>query len=325
MIRVLLALVLALVSVPAAAQISVPNTFTAQTRIVSADVNENFSVLGSYALNRGGGSMTGTLVTFGVEPTSTGDWGLGTSSKRFSNVYTVLANVSGAATFGSTIDAAGAIASTAGRITTTSAANAGVVFQDSGEAADAKNWFAYVDGASFYLSTLNDAAAPLANALQFTRSGSVVSVATMTATDIVLVATTGVEFETASARVSAAAPIFTLNETDAAANSGLWDITVNSDTFSIRAVNDAYSSATAVMTATRISGLNTLTGIEFTAQVDFPSARFEPASDSPGAPSGTCDSTNEGLVLYYKVIATTVGTLYVCRDTGASYAWVALH
>jgi len=92
----------------ASAQITVPNTFIASTRIVSADVNQNFSTLGTNALNRTGGTMTGTLTTLGIVPTTNNASDIGASGTRYANVYSVQGNFSGALTAGSTLAVTGA-------------------------------------------------------------------------------------------------------------------------------------------------------------------------------------------------------------------------
>lgn len=79
----------------ASAQITVPNTFVASTRIVSADVNQNFSTLGTNALNRTGGTMTGTLTSLGIVPTTHNVSDIGASGTRYANVYSVQGNFSG--------------------------------------------------------------------------------------------------------------------------------------------------------------------------------------------------------------------------------------
>jgi len=43
------------------AQITIPNSFTASTTIYSAEVNSNFTQLGSKALDRSGGTVTGNI------------------------------------------------------------------------------------------------------------------------------------------------------------------------------------------------------------------------------------------------------------------------
>src|SRR5690348_1842353 len=56
----------------AAAQVTIPYTFTAGTDILSAEVNSNFSTLGSNALNRAGGTVTGAIASSGGS--LTGSW-----------------------------------------------------------------------------------------------------------------------------------------------------------------------------------------------------------------------------------------------------------
>lgn len=52
-------------------QVSIPYTFTANTTIRASEVNSNFSTLGSNALNRTGGTVTGALASSGGSWTGT--------------------------------------------------------------------------------------------------------------------------------------------------------------------------------------------------------------------------------------------------------------
>lgn len=73
---------------PALAQLgSVPHVFSAGTTIASADMNENFSTVYSNALNRAGGTLTGTLNTQNLIPTTDSLYNLGSSSKKFATLY----------------------------------------------------------------------------------------------------------------------------------------------------------------------------------------------------------------------------------------------
>lgn len=72
--------------VPLSSQVTVPNTFTANTRINSADVNANFAEL-SKALNRTGGTMTGTLTSQQITPSATATYDLGVTGTRFRDLW----------------------------------------------------------------------------------------------------------------------------------------------------------------------------------------------------------------------------------------------
>jgi len=109
---------LAVVALPtvAAAQITVPfPSFTAGTTIQPDEVNTNFAKFGD-ALNRTGGTMTGTLTTRDVFPDTHNTRDLGLTGTRFRDAF-FGRNVdvggtfgaTGAATFGSTLAATGAV------------------------------------------------------------------------------------------------------------------------------------------------------------------------------------------------------------------------
>lgn len=93
-----LTVMLLVVPSPVAAQINVPNIFTPQTRILSSEVNANFATLGADALNRTGGTMTGTLTTQLLIPDGNNTRALGASGTRWSTVFGVAGNYSGAVT-----------------------------------------------------------------------------------------------------------------------------------------------------------------------------------------------------------------------------------
>lgn len=59
--RKLCMLIALLWAVPVSAQITIPNTFTPGTTILSSQVNDNFTALGSDSLNRTGGAITGNI------------------------------------------------------------------------------------------------------------------------------------------------------------------------------------------------------------------------------------------------------------------------
>jgi len=66
-----------------------PYTFNANTTISSAEVNANFSTIYANALDRTGGTMTGTLNARHVLPVADNTYDLGSSSYRWANLYVV--------------------------------------------------------------------------------------------------------------------------------------------------------------------------------------------------------------------------------------------
>lgn len=71
----------------ATAQITIPNTFTPGTTITSSTVNTNFTELGTNALNRTGGTMTGTLTSQQITPSTTATYDLGVTGTRFRDAW----------------------------------------------------------------------------------------------------------------------------------------------------------------------------------------------------------------------------------------------
>lgn len=88
-IRNLLLALAVLLPAPLAAQgITIPNTFVNGTAADATQVNANFTSLANNALNRTGGTMTGTLTTLLVQPTSNNASDIGTASLLYKTIYT---------------------------------------------------------------------------------------------------------------------------------------------------------------------------------------------------------------------------------------------
>lgn len=83
--------------------ISIPFTFSPNTTILSAQVNSNFSTLGTNAVNSTGDTMTGTLTCRNLAASTDATYDIGTSGVKFRQLF-----LSGAATVGS-LTSAGAL------------------------------------------------------------------------------------------------------------------------------------------------------------------------------------------------------------------------
>lgn len=97
----LIVLALLLWPVAAAAQITPTFSFTNGTTISPSQVNTNFSLF-SQALNRTGGTMTGTLTSRQITPSATNTYDLGLTGTRFRHLW-----LSGNATIGGTLGVTG--------------------------------------------------------------------------------------------------------------------------------------------------------------------------------------------------------------------------
>lgn len=195
------------------AQISIPNTFTANTRIVSADVNENFNELGSKALNREGGAMSGDLavenLTFGAHNT----YDIGSTGTRARDGWfgrnvaiTGTLGVTGVTTVGTinatTITGAGAgitgvaeanitdgsvLARVAADETVTgtwvvSNATPQVRLLETGVTSNNGGWRFIADSENFYLQTANDAFGSVGTPLQIERTANTTDLVAITST-----------------------------------------------------------------------------------------------------------------------------------------------
>ncbi len=86
--KFLLILTLLAGATPAYAQLgSVPYAFSSGTAISSSQVNANFSTAYSTALNRTGGTMTGSLTTLSLLPTTTATYDLGVTGTRYRDAW----------------------------------------------------------------------------------------------------------------------------------------------------------------------------------------------------------------------------------------------
>jgi len=86
--RILLTLLLIAAVPPSVqAQITGLTTFSPNTRILSAEVNGNFTKLKDEALNRTGGTMTGTLTSQQITPATHNLYDLGVTGTRFRDLW----------------------------------------------------------------------------------------------------------------------------------------------------------------------------------------------------------------------------------------------
>jgi hypothetical protein len=83
-----MAILMALLASPVAAQVTGPaNVFVVDTIINPDEVNANFSAIYQNALNRTGGTMTGTLNSQSVLPVASNTYDLGSASLPFQSTY----------------------------------------------------------------------------------------------------------------------------------------------------------------------------------------------------------------------------------------------
>jgi hypothetical protein len=144
--RFLLSLLLVLgLAVPASAQLgSVPFVFTSGTVISSSEVNQNFATAYSNALNRTGGTMTGTLNIRDLLPVTDNTYDLGSAGFSFQDGFFdgVMTAVSAviSSTGASALDVAGGINAGTG--------NVGIVGTDGRVPAISSTYFASLSGAN---------------------------------------------------------------------------------------------------------------------------------------------------------------------------------
>lgn len=119
-------LLLGLVS-PVQAQLgSVPYVFTPGTTIASAQVNTDFSTIYSNALNRTGGTMTGTLTAHDIAFAANNTYDIGASGTRAKKIWAVDADFSGTTTISGTLSGSASSLSCTGCVGATELASTAV-------------------------------------------------------------------------------------------------------------------------------------------------------------------------------------------------------
>lgn len=278
----------------ASAQITVPNTFVASTRIVSADVNQNFSTLGTNALNRTGGTMTGTLTTLGIVPTTNSASDIGASGTRYANVYSVQGNFSGALT----AERVGVGGSPSASIGVGNLQVTGGVLSAAGSAA-AYTGNLYYDGTDARWEYFGNG---YGIALQENGSG-------------------GYTFYTAPNNASGAGAAATLTSRFAIGNTGA--VTVPG---TLGVTGAATLSSTLVVTgATTLSGAVTASSSVTVGYAVF-TIQGDGSSADPGAGGYTCGTTVPvgTMMLWYASGGGGPKQFWVCEDGGVSNAWVRI-
>lgn len=145
----------------------VPHTFTAGTRIISSEVNTNFSTAYANALNRTGGTMTGTLTARDIAADTGGTRNIGASGTRFATVYSTTVNTTGITCASCSI--ADAWTFTADPIITTTAPF--IHLKESDQGSDLKAWEVGVSGGALNFNTTTDALSTTSTRLTLSRTG----------------------------------------------------------------------------------------------------------------------------------------------------------
>jgi hypothetical protein len=238
MLRRLLPLLFLLLPAVAQAQLgSVPHTFVADTTILASEVNTNFSTVYSTALNRTGGTMTGTLTSQQITPAATNTYDLGTTGTRFRDAW-----LSRDLIVGRDVALSGSLSDTDSALTvadqliaiTTTVPQLSLRY-------DASNTL------NFGVSSTGVVTVDAEGAAASFSFSDPVNIASFTGTTSVSGAWTFTEVPV----IATTAPRLQLTETDATANEGKWWLVATGDTFQLQSVNDAQNSSAAVLTVSR--------------------------------------------------------------------------
>jgi hypothetical protein len=233
--RVLLALGLVLgVPLVVGAQITIPNTFVSGTTASSSQVNANFSALGTVALNRAGGTITGNITV---------DSGITIDGVDIGAVLGGSGTLTLATLSLTTLTCTGCVGAT-------QLASSGVTAATYGTAIAIPVITVDADGRITGATTTSIASLP-ENALSV--DGVLARLASAQTISGQWSFATG-------ARAYAAIPYWAFVETDQRANSTSWLALVEGKVFSLSAYNDALNSGASFLSATRTTG-NTISQV----------------------------------------------------------------
>lgn len=260
---------LAALAAPARAQLgSVPHVFAADTTILSADANENFSTAYANACNRTGCIMTGLLTSQQLTPASTNTYDVGTSGVRFRDLW-----LSRDATIGGNLVLVGSLSDSDSAVTiadqlvltSTTAPQVQLRY-------DASNYleFSIASNGAVTLNangagqsvTLTDPliVTGVVSATSFSGSGaSLAGIPETGITDGTLLARLAADesvtgqwtFTGVTQTLSSVNPVLLFNETDAAADNKIWRHIVNGTGYNLQISNDAGNVVSNVLTVAR--------------------------------------------------------------------------
>lgn len=250
--KLLTLLLVLLTAGSASAQITIPNTFSPNTVAQSSLVNANFSQLGSLALNRAGGNLTGNLTADGgvtIDGIDIGATICTTCDPTFDDVtLDTLTAVS--ATFSSTLAVTGAVTLTSTLAVNSTAANAidvaGGITAGSGNVALVDTTGKIPAISSTYFASLSGANLTGILESAITDSTILARVASTETISGTWTFTSGVKNLSASA-----SPFLNYIATGQAANNQFWRTGINVSTWFLSAVDDAGTSGNFALQVTR--------------------------------------------------------------------------
>jgi hypothetical protein len=232
----LLALMLLTLAGTAEAQLgTVPNTFIEGVNIID-DLNENFSIAYSTALNRTGGTMTGTLTSQGLVPATTATYDFGSALVKYRDGW-FSRNLDVAGTFtisGAVSDSDSALQiNDQLQVTSTTVAQLQVRY----------------DSSNYLEASVSSAGAVTLNAVGAS-AGFVLSDPLTVSTATITSIANGIIF-TGTPRISNIGAHLSIVESDAAADAGKWRIDADAGGFRLRTTNDAESVTNTVFVVSR--------------------------------------------------------------------------
>jgi hypothetical protein len=254
----LFALIFALVLLPGAAfaQLgTVPNTFTTGVNDID-DLNENFTTAYSTALNRTGGTMTGTLTSQALVPATTAVYDLGTTLVKYRDGwFSRNLDVAGSFAITGTISDPDSAVAVADQFTATSTTSPQLQIKY-----DTSNYLEF-SVSSAGAVTVNAAGASQAVTFSDAVTISTGSIAEAAITDGSLLArNAGTETITGtwdftnaslSLALTSVRPAVLFVESGATADEGHWWFVADGDTFSLQTLSDINAGATSVFSVNR--------------------------------------------------------------------------
>lgn len=258
-----LLLVLGISVAPAHAQLGLPYTsFQPGQTISAAQFTTNFTAISNNALNRTGGTMTGTLTARDIAFSTHNAYDVGTSGTRARDGFfgrNVLVGgtfgVTGAATFGTASFTSVTLTglTCTGCVDSTQLASTSVGASSYGSATSVATFVVDADGR---LTSATSVGIQLPES-QITDGAILARVAS---TETISGAWT---FTAGTFTLSNALPILALNQTDGASNGKIWALVTEGTAFSLTAYNDGFAGGTNAIAINR-SG-STITSIQLAA------------------------------------------------------------
>lgn len=257
----------------ASAQVSIPNAFVANTRIISADVNENFTELGDKALNREGGTATGDIIfSTLIRPDVDGGAAIGSAILQFSTGYFQDVVISDELTVAGNLNLTGDIV-----VNTLTVDDTSAVSIDTAGGITAGTPSVAIIG--------TDGKIPALSSTYFA-SLTGVNLTGLLETNItdgaILARLAASETITGAWKISNTAPLLDFNDTNSGVDEKYWRWISDTGNFYLQAYNDALNANTNPIVISRFGTGTTVSSFGVTAGTFSLTGKYDSATTQPG-------------------------------------------